>query len=240
MFESYSSEVNSLLFYAHKVIFVEGESDSRVLKVLLKKRFHREAYRYSVISASGNKNFSPFLRMTRAWSTARIPHLVVTDFDSLTKGGGHGDRAILTGAKDAGYTTTRTEKTAFISQVDAAIDKSEDEFGKVAVTATQYFKNVGLSVFVFTSDLEYSLITTANRAAAVDVLNSLAGNGADYGQGYNIDQLRRQIGSKGVPLNPMQQPPFKKPFIHQKIAETIDLNSAHADIDRLLDAIERL
>ena len=93
-FDAYSDEVNASLFFADKVILVEGESDARVIKLLLEKKFGPQAHRISVLSASGNANFSPFLRMIRAWSAAKIPHLVVTDFDSLTKST---ERAVLVG-----------------------------------------------------------------------------------------------------------------------------------------------
>ncbi len=38
MFDAYSDEVNSLLFFADKVVLVEGESDARVIKLLLGKK----------------------------------------------------------------------------------------------------------------------------------------------------------------------------------------------------------
>jgi hypothetical protein len=84
--------------------------------------------------------------MIRAWGAAKIPHLVVTDFDSLTAGA---DRAIIRGAKDAGYALVG--ETAFLSKVDAPLDKSATEFATVASTATSFFADAGLNVFVFTS-----------------------------------------------------------------------------------------
>ncbi len=234
-FNAYSDEVNSLLFFADKVVLVEGESDARVIKLLLEKKLGAQAHRISIISSSGNANFSPFLRMIRAWSTAKIPHLVVTDFDSLTTST---DRAVLVGAKAAGYTLTG--EVPFRSKIDVALDKDEAQFNTVATEATTLFSGAGLSVFVFTSDLEYSLITTSNKDAAAKVLTEVATNGIDYRTGYDINQLRRQLGSKGVPLNPIGSPSFKKPFIHRKIADTIDLANPHSDIKRLLAAIEAL
>lgn len=234
MFDAYSNEVNSLLFFADKVVLVEGECEQRVLKHLLEKKFGNGAHRISVISASGNQNFSPFLRMIRAWGSAKIPHLVVTDFDSLTTST---DRAILVGAKAAGYAVA---VDPLYAKVDSALDKGEPEFSAAAIEAGAAFRTSGLNVFVFTSDLEYSLVTAANRDAASGVLTNVATNGINYGQGYDLNQLRRLIGSKGVPLNPMDKPPFKKPFIHRKIAQTIDLRSAHGDIIRLLAAIDTL
>jgi hypothetical protein len=38
----------------------------------------------------------------------------------------------------------------------------------------------------------------------------------------------------------MDKPPFKKPYIHRKIADTINFSNAHPDITRLLAAIEAL
>ena len=173
--------------------------------------------------------------MIRAWSTAKIPHLVVTDFDSLTKST---ERAVLVGAKAAGYGLAG--ELAFHAKVDAALDKAEADFSAVAAEAKTLFSAAGLNVFVFASDLENSLITPANKTAAAKVLTEVAASGVDYSTGYDLNSLKRQIGSKGIPLNPMDKPPFKKPFIHRKIADTIDLNNAHPDITRLLNAIEAL
>lgn len=235
MFDAYSSEVNNVLFFADKVVLVEGESDVRVLRALLQKKYGPKAHRISVISASGNKNFSPYLRMLRAWSTAKIPHLVVTDFDSLTK---ESERALLTGAKAAGF-SLKAEQT-FHSKVDFAVDKGEKEFSKVASDATSYFSEADLNVFVFTSDLEFALVTSSNFAAATKVLTQCSVTGVDYTKGYDLGSIRRNLGSKGVPLNPADKPPLKKPFVHRKVAETIDLNDAHSDWERffsLLDSI---
>jgi ABC-type cobalamin/Fe3+-siderophores transport system ATPase subunit len=234
-FDAYSDEVNSLLFFADKVVLVEGESDVRVINLLMQKKFGPVAHRISIISASGNRNFSPFLRMIRAWSAAKIPHLVVTDFDSLTKAT---DRAVLVGAKAAGYSLTG--EAGFHAKTDAALDKGEAEFSAVAKDATALFEAAGLKVFVFTADLENALITSANKDGAAKILTEAATNGIDYNRGYDLNALRRQIGSKGVPLNPINQPPFKKPFIHRKIADTVDLTKPHPDITRLLSAISAL
>lgn len=234
-FDAYSDEVNSSLFFADKVVLVEGESDARVIKLLLEKKFDEQAHRISVLSASGNKNFSPFLRMIRAWSSAKIPHLIVTDFDSLTKST---DRAVMIGAKNAGYTLVG--EAAFVSKVDAAVDKDEPEFADAAASATALFSSAGLNVFVFSSDLEYALITAANKTAVSKVLTDLSTTGNDFANGYSLDDLRRQIGSKGVPMKKNDDATFKKPFVHRKIADTIDLANSHSDISRLIAAIEAL
>jgi putative ATP-dependent endonuclease of OLD family len=234
-FDAYSDEVNAALFFAEKVLLVEGESDARVLRLLLQKKLGAKAHRISVVSASGNKNFSPFLRMIRAWSTAKIPHLVVTDFDSITKST---ERAIVAGARAAGYTFSGDN--AFYAQVDSALDKGEQDYRNVAISATEHFKATGLNVFVFTSDLEYALITDQNKEAAAKLLNEIAKNDKDYTVGYDINTLRRLIGSKGIPLNPMERPPFKKPFVHRKIADTIDVVHPPVDIARLLAMIDSL
>ncbi len=234
-FDAYSTEVNALLFFADKVVIVEGESEARVLRLLLQKALGAEAHRISIVSASGNTNFSPFLRMIRAWSSANIPHLVVTDFDSLTS---PSQRPVIAGAKAAGYVLSG--EPSLHTKIDSALDKGEAEFKAAALEATAQLKAAGLNVFVFTSDLEYSLVTADNKDAVADVLTSLAGNAVNYRTGYDLNQLRKQIGSKGVPLNAMGDPPFKKPFIHRKVADTIDLGNAHPDIDRLLAAIKAL
>lgn len=235
MFDAYSSDVNSILFFADKVILVEGESDARVLRVMLQKKYGPKAHRISVISASGNKNFSPFLRMLRAWSAAKIPHLTVTDFDSLTK---ETERAILAGAKAAGFGLKAEQ--AFHSKVDFAVDKGEEEFSQVAAGATSYFAEADLNVFVFTSDLEFALVTPSNFDVATKVLTQCATNGVDYTKGYDLGAIRRNLGSKGVPLNPADKPPFKKPFVHRKIAETINLSAAHSDWGRLFSLVDAM
>lgn len=234
-FDAYSDEVNASLFFADKVIMVEGESDARVIKLLLEKKFGAQAHRISVISASGNANFSPFLRMIRAWSAAKIPHLVVTDFDSLTKST---ERAVIVGAKAAGYLLVG--EPAFHMKVDAVLDKGEAEFSAVATEAAALFNSAGLNVFVFSSDLENSLITAENKVAAAKILTDVAANGNNYAVGYSLDDLRRQIGSKGVPMKKNEDATFKKPFIHRKIADTIDLANPHSDVTRLIAAIEAL
>lgn len=234
-FDAYSDEVNSSLFFADKVVLVEGESDARVLKLLLEKRFGAQAHRISVLSASGNQNFSPFLRMIRAWSSAKIPHLIVTDFDSLTKST---DRAVLKGAKDAGYSIVG--ESGFLTKVDAVLDKGEPEFSDAATIATAFFSAAGLNVFVFSSDLEYALITAGNKADVSTVLTSLSTTGNDFSNGYSLDDLRRQIGSKGLPIKKNEDATFKKPFVHRKIADTIALEDSHPDILRLIAAIEAL
>ncbi len=236
IFNYYGNEVNAHLFFAEKLVLVEGESDALVLKTLLKKRLGAEAHRVTVLSAAGNRNFSPYLRMMRAWHNARIPHLIVTDFDSLTKST---DRAVIQGAKDAGYSMELEE--AFKQTVDKALEVGNAAaFEGAAIDATKKFAATGLNVFVFSSDLEYSLLTASNKNEFVKVLNSLSKTGVDYSTGYDIDSLKRQIGSKGIPLNPISEPPFKKPFIHKKLADTINLETAHPDLTRLLDMITKL
>ena len=117
------------------------------------------------------------------------------------------------------------------------MDKGEAEFSAVAIEATSQFASSGLNVFVFTSDLEYSLITAANKNAAAQVLTEVASNNVDYTTGYDQTLLQRQLGSKGIPMNQMEKAPFKKMFIHRKVADTIDLDNSHSDIQRLIAAI---
>ncbi len=127
----YSTEVNALLFFADKVLFVEGESDLRVIRLRTPDKLGAEAHRISLISAAGNQNFSPFLRMLRAWKEAGIPHLVVTDFDSLTTST---DRAVIVGAEAAGYILPA--KATLQAKIDAALDKDEAAFKDAAKEAT--------------------------------------------------------------------------------------------------------
>lgn len=226
VFDAYSSELNSLLFFADKVVLVEGESDQRVIKCLLEKKLGTKAHKISIVSAAGNRNFSPFLKMIRAWEAANIPHLVVTDFDSLTA---ESDRAIFRGAKDAGYHVQA--ENALFAQIDAALDRTEADFRSAVAAAEKGFKDAGLNVFVFTSDLEYSLITEGNKYAAARILTEASPSHSDFATGYSLLDLKKQIGSKGVPLNALADAKYKKPFIHKKIAESIDLSSSHPDLN---------
>jgi len=234
IFDAYSDDVNSKLFFADKLILVEGDSDRLVIERLLHKKFGPRSYGFTVLSAAGNRNFSPYLRMIRAWNTAGIRPLVVTDFDSLTTSG---ERAVIRGIKEAGYTLTRENN--FLKEVDDAIDKDEEAYTKVAETATTFFKSAGIDVFVFTSDLEYSLAVESSKETIGKILSAVDEK-KDYTKGYTLSQIRRLIGSKTIPLNANTDAPFKKPFIHKKISETIDLDAAHPDIGRLLGAIQSL
>lgn len=235
MFDAYSNEVNSQIFFADKVIIVEGESEQRVLKVLLQKAYTNAAHHISIISASGNTNFSPLLKMIRAWKEAKIPHLILTDFDSLVTTTG---RAVLTGAKAAGYAIPG--EAALLAKIDWCLDKGETEFTAAAIESTKQLAAAGLNVFVFSSDLEHSLVTQRNKDKVAAILTEHSSTGNNYSTGYDLIQLAKHIGSKGIPLNPINQPAFKKPFIHRKIAETVELAHAHPDIDRLLNAIDAL
>ncbi|MBK8094514.1 MAG: AAA family ATPase [Verrucomicrobiaceae bacterium] len=235
MFDAYSDDVNAQLFFAEKVVLVEGESDSRVLKVLLQKKLGNAAHRISVISASGNANFSPFLRMIRAWKEAKIPHLVVTDFDSLTTST---QRALLVGAKAAGYPIAG--EATLHSAIDAALDKDEQHFRNAASEAEKQLKGAGLNTFVFTSDLEYALITADNKDAAAKEMTTCGLDDKDYTKGYDLNQLRKAIGSKLLTNSKNDSASLKKPFVHRKIAATIELPKAHSDFGRLIAAIEAL
>ena len=232
VFDSYSDDVNSKLFFADKLILVEGDSDRLVIEVLLRKKFGSKGHCFTVLSASGNRNFSPYLRMIRAWNTAGIRPLVVTDFDSLTAGA---ERAIIRGTKDAGYILPK--EAQFLKDVDDAIDKDEEAYSRVASQATTFFKAAGVDVFVFTSDLEFALVTEGSKVAVGEMLSRVDPT-KDYSKGYTLPELRRLIGSKTIPISANSEPPFKKPFVHRKIAEIVDLGSAHADIRRLLALIE--
>jgi hypothetical protein len=205
------------------------------LKILLQKKFGAKSHGISVISAAGNRNFSPYLNMIKAWASAKIPHLVVTDFDSLTK---ETDRAILVGAKAASYPLNG--ELAFHAKVDAVIDKDEAAYSGVAKDSSIFFNSAGVNVFVFTSDLEYALVTAKNKTATAEILSSVATSDTDYNTGFSLDSIRKLIGSKSIPISGTDKPQFKKPYIHEKIARTIDLNHAHDDIGRLLDAIAAL
>ncbi len=235
MFDAYSDDVNSQLFFAEKIVLVEGESDSRVLKVLLQKKLGNAAHRISVISASGNANFSPFLRMIRAWKEAKIPHLVVTDFDSLTTST---QRAILAGAKAAGYFFAG--ESALHSVIDGALDKDEQHFRDAANEAEKQLKSAGLNTFIFTSDLEYALITPDNKDDAAKEMATCSLDDKDYTKGYDLNQLRKIIGSKLLTNSKNDSALLKKPFVHRKIAATIELPTAHSDFGRLIAAIEAL
>ena len=228
VFDSYSDEVNSTVFFADRIILVEGDSDRLVIQTLLRRKLGAKAHCYTILTASGNRNFSPYLRMIRAWNTAGLKPLVVTDFDSLTSGG---ERAIVRGVKDAGYQVTR--ESQFLKEIDDAVDKDEEAYSRIAIQATSFFKTAGIDVFVFTSDLEYALVTETNKMEVGRILSEVDEK-KDYTKGYTLPELRRLIGSKAIPIGGNNDPHFKKPFIHQKIAAQLDTDSGHPDILRLL------
>jgi hypothetical protein len=232
IFEAHASEVNSQIFFAKKIILVEGESDKLVLRELLEKKFGQRHHDFSVLSAGGNRHFSPYLRMLLSIKDAGIPFMVVTDFDSLTK---ETDRAILTGLKAAGFTLA--EKT-LIKEIDESILKGESEFRATAKNVSRTALKAGVNLFVFPSDLEFALINDANRVQAAEIMTSESESDVDYKTGYSVQDLKRHIGSKGLPITPNQSPVLKKPFVHKKIAQTIDLSTANPEIKSLLSMIE--
>ncbi len=231
IFDSYSGEVNSQLFFADKVILVEGESDKRVIETILHRKFGAKSFRYTVISAAGNRNFSPYLKMINCWKELKIPHLVVTDFDSLTAGS---DRAMNTGAKAAGYLLNAEQ--LLNQNVDDAIQKDEGEYRKIAIQAANFYARSGLEVFIWTCDLEYALISDSKIDPIVRELS--AANNSSY-SGYTCAQLRTLIGSKGIPLNSGSDA-LKKPYIHQKLSWHLDLDDTESDVYRLIQAINKL
>lgn len=233
IFSSLSDDLNSQVFFSDKVILVEGESDKRVIESLLRKKYGSKGYRFSIISVGGNRNFSPYIKMLEAWNGFSFPYLIVTDFDSLTKSS---ERAIFRGMKDAGHKLTN--ETELYSLVDKNIEKSESEYEIVKKTFIDSAKQVGVNIFVFNSDLEYSLINDKNKEDAISIMNELNSNTSEY-SGYTLSQLKGVIGSKGIPLN-LSNGDYKKPFIHKKIAETIFLDYAHSDIKDLMIAIENI
>jgi putative ATP-dependent endonuclease of OLD family len=235
VFNRFSDEVNSLLFFADKVVLVEGDSDRAVLRALLKKKYGPRHHRISIIVAGGNQQFSPYLKMLRCWKTLKIPFLVVTDFDSLTKENG---RAILRGTEDAGVAVANVG--TIHQAVDNALDKDERAFRGAGDWAMAALQKAGLDVFVFTSDIEYTLLTDANFKDATKIMSQEADGNKDYSAGYDLMQLKRTLGSKGVPLNKMAEPPLKKVYVHAMIAETIDPASCHPDLHNLLNKIEQL
>lgn len=235
MFNAYSNEVNSLILFSKKTILVEGESDRLVLNVILKKMLGPQAYEITVVSTAGNKNFSPYLRMIKSWKGAAIPHLVVTDFDSLLK---EHDRAIISGLRAAGCTL---DVNSLCQEIDKVIDKSqESEYEKVARGCEKIFKDHGFNVFIFTSDLEFSLITDKNKDKAIEIMTQESKSKKDYKTGYDILTLKKHLGSKGVPLNPFKEQELKIPYVLKKISETIDINNCHGDISRLIGMIKNL
>jgi len=235
IFNAFSNEINSHILYASKVIFVEGDSDRLVLRELLRKVPEISPFGISIISGSGNRSFSPYIKMIRSWENLTIPHLIVTDFDSLTK---DSERAIIRGLRGVNLRLPAKEEETLLRDIDSVVDKSDKDFETIAKTISEKFKRIGVNLFIFTSDLEYSLVNKANIEKVHEILHEISST--DYSSGYSIIDIKKQIGSKGIPLNPLSKPKFKKPYIHKKIAATIEIKTCHNDIKRLISMVKEL
>ena len=225
-------EANSAMLFAEKVIFVEGESDERVIRALLDRQHGSKSHLISIISAGGNRSFSPLVRMLRSLEGARIPYLVVTDFDSLTSAC---DRALLRSATDSGC---KPAFTALHQDIDEAAVAGEARMATVAAAAESALSNAGFSAFVFTADLEYALVTGESTEQVRTILAEV-NPGVDYAD-FSVDQLRKSLGSKGAPMSANHAAKHKKPYIHEKIAKATAWEALHPDMVRLLNVIEDL
>jgi predicted ATPase len=240
IFEAFNNSLNAEIFFAEKVIFVEGESDFRVIRTLLEKKLGNISRNISVIPVGGNEHFSPLLRMIRSFEIIKIPCLVVTDFDSLTS---NGERAIFTPVK--AVASKSLNQTLICQEVDAIVNNvnaSENDFRNFAERVQEKFENVGVNTFVFSSDLEYSIVSDQNKKRVIKILREQGFSGVRTD--CKINNLRKIIGSKCIPLA-SSNGKYKKPYIHKKIADTIDLSTPdfelnHPDLFRLLELIERI
>ncbi|AYV57694.1 ATP-dependent endonuclease [Leptospira kmetyi] len=234
----FNNDINSLVYFADKVIFVEGESDRLIIEEIIKKHYKKKFHNISVIATGGNKNFAPYINLMRAYEGLSIPFLIVTDFDSLTS---EADRPIFKGIESAGFNIPNKKK--LIDQIDNAVKSGkEEEHRKIALSIKKAIKETGINVFIFPSDVEYSIVTDANLPQTASLLNELKldSSKADYSKGYDLASIRRHIGSKNIPFAPMDKPPFKRPFIHRKIVDLIDPTRFSIDIKNLISSIEEM
>ncbi|EQA82060.1 AAA domain protein [Leptospira alstonii serovar Pingchang str. 80-412] len=234
----FNNEINSLIYFADKVIFVEGESDRLVIESILKKYFKNKHSNISIIVTGGNKNFAPYINLIRSHKGLLIPFLIVTDFDSLLS---ENDRPILKGIEDAGFTVSNRKKIFDI--IDVAVKSGkEDEHRKTSNNISKSLKDIGINVFIFPADLEFSLVNDSNLTQVGELLNKLKipNSNADYTRGYDLMAIRRNIGSKNIPFLPMDKPPFKRPYVHKKIAELTDLNRLSVELKNLISVIDQL
>ncbi|TGN18859.1 ATP-dependent nuclease [Leptospira idonii] len=238
IYEFFSNEINSQIFFAEKVIFVEGESDKLALEALLKKHLKSNSNNISIIPTGGNRNFSPYINLITSYKGLKIPFLILTDFDSVTS---DNDRALFTGIKKSKLDIKNEKK--LIEAIDKAIQSTkESEHRSAATLATKTLRESNINAFILPSDLEYSLVSQDNLHQVCQILNRYksTNNSNDYTKGFDLITIKRQIGSKGIPFNPMEKPQFKRPYVHKKIAESIDLNHCNPEIKSLLDAIDSL
>lgn len=167
-----------------------------------------------------------------------IPCLIITDFDSLIS---ENERPIFKGLEDSGYMISA--KSKYIEAIDSAIKSGkEEDHRKLLKNSSNYLKSIRLNVFIFPSDLEFSLINKQNLTQAAKLLNEIKSesSNADYSKGYDLNAVRRNIGSKNIPFAPMEKPPFKRPYIHKKIAGLIEISKLSQELKSLVATRDEL
>jgi putative ATP-dependent endonuclease of the OLD family len=213
----FNNEINSEIFFANAVLFVEGESDKRVLYKIINNLYGFLRGDITIICAGGNKSFSPYLRLISTLNRAQIPWGILTDFDSLMKEGG--ERALFRGLQDADIKIDQRHKNEIAQLVDSVLDKDEVDYLRCTQKISEILEEYRLKVFIFPSDLEWELCTDGLKGDVVEILRIYQEIDAT---GLSLIQLRKKLGSKGIPISGDSNKDNKKPYLHEKIAAKIN------------------
>ncbi len=211
----YNNEINSEIFFAKAVLFVEGDSDKRVFYALLKNIYGIRRGDITIIEVGGNKSFSPYLRLIKSLQNSKIPWGVVTDFDSFINS--DGERPFLRGIGDAGIRLDKKDIDFICGIVNETIDSNDEEdYIKCTEKIMSIFKSrYNLNVYIFPSDLEWALCSKDIKDKVCQLIKEHFNKDLT---GQNLNSVRQWIGSKGIPIGDKRKDAFKKPFLHEKIA----------------------
>ncbi|PKA09996.1 ATP-dependent nuclease [Leptospira harrisiae] len=232
---SFNDELNSEIFYSNAVLFVEGISDKKVLYRLLQNIHSIYKGQINIIDTGGNKNFSPYLKLMKTLDEAKIPWGVVTDFDSFLSSS---ERAAFKGFENADIKISSNEIDRLTKKIDSIINKSESEYIEATKEISKAYKSIGVNLFVFPSDLEYSLCSNS-------IINEIVSEIKKYERidlkGHTVDEIRTKIGSKGIPIGKKNED-LKKSYLHEKIANIYnkDQTQLHPSMKDCLDFVKRL
>jgi len=210
---NYNNEINSEIFFAKKVVFVEGDSDQRVLYQALYRLKKILRGDITLIQVHGNKSFSPYLRLIGALKKAEIPWGLVTDFDSLINQ--DGERPLLKGILDSYHKLPSSEITKISELIDSVADADEARHIASAKEVSKILRVYEIQAFIFPSDIEWALCSDKLKAKTQELLKQYFNSNTDS---LSLEQVRRKIGSKGIPVGESNDK-CKKPFFHEKIAE---------------------
>ncbi|MCG8430038.1 MAG: AAA family ATPase [Candidatus Omnitrophica bacterium] len=230
----FNDEINSEIFFARAVLFVEGEGDKRSFYKLLYNLKNVKRGDITIISAGGNSTFAPYLRLIKSLDKAKIPWGAVTDFDSLMNR--NGQRPFLSGVRDAGIKIDRYAMR-IRSIIDNVLDKDEADYIEAARQVSAIFRDNGLNVFVLPCDLEWMLCSEKLKGVIQKIIKSCFDIEI---KGLTLPQLRKKIGSKGIPISSTSSGALKKPFLNEQIAGRISKDNANEIVLDVVDFISAM